>query len=92
MLAKIQQSLPEIKRDGSTVLSSLWADLIHAENSTFRFGGVLPQAEFIPKLVKTLQESPEAVIADFEKIRKSSRSLSFSSMFTALIYVSLASH
>jgi Zn-dependent M16 (insulinase) family peptidase len=70
VLAKIQQSLPEMKRDGSNVLSSLWATLLYAENSTSRSGGVLPQAEFIPKLSKLLQESPEQVIADFEEIRK----------------------
>lgn len=69
-MAKIQQSLPEIKRDGSNVLSSLWSDMIYAENSTSRFGGVLSQAEFIPKLTQRLQESPEEVLADFEAIRK----------------------
>ncbi|KDR85083.1 hypothetical protein GALMADRAFT_233694 [Galerina marginata CBS 339.88] len=70
VLAKIQQSLPEMKRDGSNVLSSLWATLLYAENSTSRSGGVLPQAEFIPRLAKSLQESPDQVIADFEEIRK----------------------
>jgi len=69
-LAKIQQSLPELKRDGSNVLSSLWSDLIFAENSTSRFGGVLSQAEFIPKLIQELQESPDEVLAEFEAIRK----------------------
>ena len=76
VLAKIQQSLPEMKRDGSNVLSSLWASLFYAENSTSRFGGVLPQAEFIPKVTKELQENPEQVITDFEEIRK------FSELYT----------
>jgi len=71
VLAKIQQSLPEMKRDGSNVLSSLWATLFYAENSTSRSGGVLPQAEFIPKLAKALQDAPNEVIADFEEIRRS---------------------
>jgi len=44
--------------------------MIYAENSTSRFGDVLPQAEFIPKLVQTLQERPEEVVADFEAIRQ----------------------
>jgi Zn-dependent M16 (insulinase) family peptidase len=69
-LAKIQQSLPEMKRDGSNVLSSLWATLLYAESSTSRAGGILPQTEFIPKLAKRLQESPSDVIADFQEIRK----------------------
>lgn len=61
-----------MKRDGSTVLSSLWADLMFSEKSTSRAGGVLPQVEFVPKLAKELQESPERVIADFDEIRKHS--------------------
>ncbi|KAF5374955.1 hypothetical protein D9758_000192 [Tetrapyrgos nigripes] len=69
-IAKIQQSLPELKRDGNTVLGSLWADLLHSESSTSRAGGVLPQVEFMPKLAKQLQEDPEQVLADFEEIRK----------------------
>ncbi|PBK77299.1 hypothetical protein ARMSODRAFT_874850 [Armillaria solidipes] len=69
-VAKIQQSLPELKRDGNTVLGSLWADLLYNESSTSRAGGVLPQIDFIPKLVKRLQEEPEKVVADFEEIRK----------------------
>ncbi|PPQ88654.1 hypothetical protein CVT25_010230 [Psilocybe cyanescens] len=70
VLAKIQQTLPEMKRDGNNVLSSLWSTLLYAENSTSSHTGVLPQAELIPKLVKALQETPKDVIADFEEIRK----------------------
>ncbi|KAE9411017.1 hypothetical protein BT96DRAFT_952834 [Gymnopus androsaceus JB14] len=69
-IAKIQQSLPEMKRDGNTVLGSLWADLMYSEKSTSRAGGVLPQVDFMPKLAKELQESPEKVVADLEEIRK----------------------
>ena len=43
------------------------------DSSTSRAGGTLPQAEFIPKLLKSLQESPSEVIADFEEIRKYSK-------------------
>lgn len=70
-IAKIQQSLPEMKRDGQTVLGSVLSDLIYKESSTSRSGGVLPQVEFIPKLAKQLQDAPEEVLADFEEIRKS---------------------
>ncbi|KII93562.1 hypothetical protein PLICRDRAFT_49603 [Plicaturopsis crispa FD-325 SS-3] len=69
-LAKIQQSLPEMKRDGNTVLSSVWSSLLFNENSTSRSGGVLAQVDFIPELAKKLQDSPDAVIADFNEIRK----------------------
>ncbi|KAH8102439.1 Metalloenzyme, LuxS/M16 peptidase-like protein [Cristinia sonorae] len=69
-VAKIQQSLPELKRDGSTVLSSISSNLLSSEESTSRAGGILPQAEFIPKLAAQLQESPEEAIKDFEEIRR----------------------
>ena len=70
ILAKIQQSLPELKREEDNVLESLWEDLIYNDDSTSRSGGVLCQADFIPQLSKLLQESPSQVIADFEEIRK----------------------
>ena len=73
MIAKIQQSLPEMKRDGYNVLRSLWADLIYDDNSTSRCGHVIQEANFIPKLAKQLQTSPSEVIADFEEIRKHSK-------------------
>lgn len=72
-VAKIQQSLPEMKRDGNTVLVSTWHDLIYDESSTERANGVLRQIQFIPTLAKLLQESPDEVIADLEEIRKYSK-------------------
>ncbi|KAK7064154.1 Metalloenzyme, LuxS/M16 peptidase-like protein [Favolaschia claudopus] len=69
-IAKIQQSLPEMKRDGNTVLGSLWADLIYNETSTSRAGGILPQQEFIPNLAKQLASNPEKLIADLQEIRR----------------------
>ncbi|KAK7058884.1 hypothetical protein VNI00_001508 [Paramarasmius palmivorus] len=70
IIAKVQQSLPEMKRDGNTVLGSVWADLLYDETSTSRAGGLIDQVDFIPKLAKQLQEAPEEVMADFEAIRK----------------------
>ncbi|KAH9950492.1 Metalloenzyme, LuxS/M16 peptidase-like protein [Amylocystis lapponica] len=69
-IAKIQQSLPELKRDGDNILSSVSADLLYDESSTSRAGGILPQIEFIPKLAQQLQSSPDEVVKDFEEIRK----------------------
>jgi len=63
-----------MKRDGNTVLGAVGADLLFNESSTSRAGGVLAQSEFIPKLTKQLQESPEDVLAIFEEIRKSGES------------------
>ena len=55
------------------MLGSLLDNLIYDDSSTSRAGGVLAQAEFIPKLLKALQESPNEVIANFEEIRKYSK-------------------
>lgn len=52
------------------MLGSLCDSLLYDDGSTSRAGGILSQAEFIPKLSKSLQESPSEVIADFEEIRK----------------------
>ncbi|KAJ7597129.1 Metalloenzyme, LuxS/M16 peptidase-like protein [Mycena floridula] len=71
IIAKAQQALVEMKRDGDTVKSAAWMDLIYDETSTSRAGGILPQIEFIPKLALELQANPESVVADFEAIRKS---------------------
>ena len=73
VVAKEQQSIPEGKRNGWTVLGSLWDNLMFDDSSTSRAGGVLSQAEFIPRLSKSLQESPSEVIADFEEIRRYSK-------------------
>jgi Zn-dependent M16 (insulinase) family peptidase len=73
-LAKIQQSLPEMKRDGNTVLGSVWSELVYNESSTSRSGGIITQMDFIPKLVQELQDSPDTVISDFEEIRRRSES------------------
>jgi hypothetical protein len=69
-IAKIQQSLPEMKRDGYAVRGSIWIDLMHGENSTSRAGSLLSQLEFLPKLAKQLQEQPAEVVLAFEEIRK----------------------
>ncbi|KAI0673522.1 Metalloenzyme, LuxS/M16 peptidase-like protein [Trametes maxima] len=69
-IAKIQQSLPEMKRDGDTVLGSISAELLYDASSTSRMGSVVPQVEFIPKLAQQLQESPADVLKDFEEIRR----------------------
>ncbi|KAJ6575205.1 Metalloenzyme, LuxS/M16 peptidase-like protein [Mycena capillaripes] len=69
-IAKIQQSLPEMKRDGNSVLGSLWGDAMFNEASTSRAGGILPQNDFMPNLAKQLLESPEQVIADLQEIRR----------------------
>ncbi|KAF8640945.1 hypothetical protein AX17_000592 [Amanita inopinata Kibby_2008] len=69
-VAKVQQALPEIKRDGSNVLASLCSQLLYSEDSVSRSGGILSQVDYIPQLAARLQESPDEVIADFEEVRR----------------------
>ncbi|KZT72760.1 hypothetical protein DAEQUDRAFT_663389 [Daedalea quercina L-15889] len=69
-IAKIQQSLPEMKRDGDTVLGSVSSELLFDETSVSRMTMVLPQTDFIPELAKQLQENPDEVVKDFEEIRR----------------------
>lgn len=70
IIAKEQQYLPELKRDGDIVLFSVMEDLLYSDESTSRAGGVLSQAVFLPKLAKRLRQNPKEVIKDFEEIRK----------------------
>ncbi|EJD03900.1 uncharacterized protein FOMMEDRAFT_19228 [Fomitiporia mediterranea MF3/22] len=68
--AKILQSLPELKRDGNTVLSAYSSELLYDESSTPRTNAVLEQMRAVPGLAKMLQENPEDVRKYFEEMRK----------------------
>lgn len=70
MVAQIQQALPGLKRDGSTVLSAVTMELLHDESSTSRASGVLIQSEFNRSLLEKIQEIPEEVIKEFESLRQ----------------------
>jgi len=72
--AKIQQSLPEMKRNGNTVLSAILSEQLYDETSTSRAGTVLNQAEFIPGFIQQLQDEPKKVIEAFEVIRRTRES------------------
>lgn len=69
-VAQMQQALPGLKRDGSTVLSSVSSELLYASNSTTRASGVLIQSDFVPTLTEKIHSSPEVVTQLFEDIRK----------------------
>ncbi len=69
-VAKIQQALPELKREGTNVLASLCSQMLYDEDSVSRSGGILSQIEFTPRLALRLQENPEEVIADLEEVRR----------------------
>lgn len=56
------------------MLGSISANLLYDETSTSTAGGILPQLEFIPKLADVLEDDPDKVLQDFQKIRKYSQS------------------
>ncbi|KIJ45628.1 hypothetical protein M422DRAFT_46678 [Sphaerobolus stellatus SS14] len=68
--AKIQQSLPESKRDGNTVLGALSDSLLFSESSVSRAGGVLEQIDFNPRLVEDLKSDPERIASILEQVRQ----------------------
>lgn len=70
IVAQIQQALPGLKRDGSTVLSAVTTELLHDESSTVRAGGVLIQSDFNRSLSEKIHEAPEEVIKQFESLRQ----------------------
>jgi len=75
VVAQIQQALPGLKRDGSTVLSAVTTELLHDESSTTRAGGVLIQSDFIRTLSEKIHKAPQEVIKEFESLRRYSEYL-----------------
>jgi hypothetical protein len=69
-VAKLEQKIPAMKRDGSTVLDAIKSDTLFSETSTAQISGLLKRIETIPKLAKQIQDAPEEVVHAFEQIRK----------------------
>ncbi|KAG1851034.1 hypothetical protein DFJ58DRAFT_886705 [Suillus subalutaceus] len=66
--AKLVQSLLELKCDGNNVLFSVWAGMLYDKSSASLAGTILPQTEFVLKLIQNLQEYSDTVVADFEEL------------------------
>ncbi|EJD55672.1 hypothetical protein AURDEDRAFT_109912 [Auricularia subglabra TFB-10046 SS5] len=69
-VAKLQQSLPETKRSGQRVLSSVMSSLMETSSANNRAWQVETQLEFFPQVAQQLQDDPESVVRDLETIRK----------------------
>ncbi len=69
-IAKVQQSLPELRRDGSTVLGAVNADVLYSSANPSRASSVTTQLEEIPRLAQRLRDDPEGVINDFNRLRE----------------------
>jgi len=68
--AKLQQALPEAKRDGNSVAGALSESLLYSNASVSRAGSVLEQIEFIPRLVEDLKSNPEKVVKAMDQLRQ----------------------
>jgi hypothetical protein len=68
-IAKIQQSLPESKRDGNTVVSSVSGQLLFDETSSLQASALMTQLEFVPKLTQLIKDNPQKVVKDLEQLR-----------------------
>jgi len=68
-VAKIQQAIPELKRDGSNVLGSLWSTTVYGSNNTSTANSVITQMNFLPTLAQELQTDPQKTISTFNEIR-----------------------
>lgn len=79
-LAKVQQSLPEMKRDGNSVARSVFNDLTFDKTLTSVHGGITPLMEWIPTIANEVQENVQGVIEKLVEVRKiSGKHLSYQS-------------
>ena len=82
-VAKIQQGLPETKRDGQKVQGSVLASMISKPSSNSFASHIETQLEYIPKLAQRLQDDPEAVVNELEIIRRHCASRAAHTFFSA---------
>ncbi|KAG8786710.1 hypothetical protein FRC15_010850 [Serendipita sp. 397] len=69
-LAKVQQSLPELKRDGNTVSKSVFNELMFDKSLTSISGGLLALMDWVPRVAAEVKEKPEFVIEQLKKVRE----------------------
>jgi len=68
-IAKLQQSLPQYKRDGNGVAAAVSTDLRFDESCTARYGTVTGMMEWVPRISKELKESPKEVVRKMKKVQ-----------------------
>lgn len=69
-LAKVQQSIPEMKRDGNSVTRSVFNDLAFDSTLTSKNAGVTSIMEWIPRMAAEVQENVQGVIEKLESVRR----------------------
>jgi Zn-dependent M16 (insulinase) family peptidase len=68
-LAKVQQSLPEMKRDGSSMAKSVFSELAYDKTLTSSYAGIISLMEWIPRLAAEVQDNVQNVVEKLEKVR-----------------------
>lgn len=68
-LAKVQQSLPQYKRDGNGVAGAITTDLTYDASCTARYSTVTEMMEWVPRIAKELKENPKEVVQKLKKVQ-----------------------
>ena len=68
-IAKIQQSLPQYKRDGNGVANAVSTDLTFDASCTTRCSSVTGMMEWVPRISKELKENPKDVVQKMKKVQ-----------------------
>jgi hypothetical protein len=69
IVAKMLQSLPELKRDGDTILGTTLTDLLYDDSACLKASTLLRQMETLPMLADKLKNEPSEVVQALEKLR-----------------------
>lgn len=67
-IAKIQQSLPQYKRDGNGVAGAVSTDLTYDASCTAGYSTVTRMMDWVPRISKELKESPKEVVQKMNKV------------------------
>jgi len=68
-IAKLQQSLPQYKRDGNGVASAVSIDLTFDASCTVRYSTVTGMMDWVPRVAKELKENPKEVVRKMKKVQ-----------------------
>ena len=68
-IAKVQQNLPQHKRDGDAVASAISSDLMYDASCTARYSTVTGMMEWVPRIAKELKEDPKEVVRKMKKVQ-----------------------
>lgn len=69
LATKMENSVSELKRKGSKVVSIMMNSVLFKENSNHQAANMIKQQKFLKSLLKRLECSPNEVIQDFEEVR-----------------------